>query len=102
MKRLLMILPLLLVVGQAAAIERHDMSKMTCEEVKAALQSEHSAILRSPSSRVPGMMRSDKYVSDRLSCGAPPNWPMDTKIKTRDGSCVVYRCSQRTRNGPLT
>lgn len=101
MKRLLMMLPLLLVVGQAAAIERHDMSKMSCEELKSTLQTERRAILRSPSSRVPGMMRHERYVGDRLACGAPPAWAQPARVKVADGeTCVVYRCISITRSTP--
>lgn len=100
MKRLMM-LPLLLVVGQAAAIERHDMSRMTCDEATAALQSERKAVLMSPLSKVPGMMRFDRYVADRQACGAPPGWAQPAKIRTGDGeSCVVYRCISITRSTP--
>ena len=70
MKRLLIALPLLLVVGETAAIDRHDTSRMTCAQVTATLQSERKAILRYPSSRVPGLIRYDKYVPDRNACSA--------------------------------
>jgi hypothetical protein len=103
MKRLLMTLPLLLVVGQAAAMERHDMTKMTCEELQAALRSEKEAVLMSPSSKVPGMMRFDKYVIDPRVCGAPPMHGKDASVKTGDGqSCLVYRCVQITSGTPRT
>jgi hypothetical protein len=101
MKRLLMMLPFVLFVGQAAAIERHDMSKMTCEQVQSALKTEGKAILRSPSSRIPGMMKYEKYVSNRSSCGSPPSWAMSTRVKTSDSqSCLVYRCVSITRSTP--
>jgi hypothetical protein len=100
MKRVLMILPLLLIAGGAGAIERYDISKMTCEEVQAALQSEGKSILMSPSSRVPGMMRFDRYVAESQACGAP-HWDQPTRAKTGDGqSCVVYRCISITRAMP--
>jgi hypothetical protein len=71
MKRLLMILPLLLLASGAnadmasvsARIPRHDISGMTCDQVQAALQSSGKAILRWPSKNVPGMMRYGKYMS---------------------------------------
>jgi hypothetical protein len=101
MKRLLMILPLLLFVGEAAAVDRHNMSKMTCEEVHTALQTGDKDILMSPSSKVPGMMRHEMYVGDRRACGSPPNWAQPTKIKVADGkSCTVYRCISITRSTP--
>ena len=56
MKRLLMMLPLLLLVGEATALEKHNSMNMTCAEAKAALQSEGKALVRYPS-KVDGMMR---------------------------------------------
>lgn len=102
MKRLLIVVLLsLLAVGQAAAIERYDMSKMSCDEVQAALQSERKTILRSPSSKVQGMMKFDRYVVDRQACGGPPNWAQPSRVRTGDGqSCVVYRCISVTRSTP--
>jgi hypothetical protein len=99
MKRLLMMLPLLLVAGGADAIERHDASRMTCEELQSTLMSERRAILRTPSSRVPGMMRYDIYVADESACNMPPNGAVWASVRTSDGqSCPVYRCVQITRS----
>lgn len=101
MKRLLTILPLLLIVSQAGAIERYNMHEMTCEQVKAALQSEGKALLRSPASRPEGMMKYGMYVPSRTSCGnSAQNWAQTTHIKTSDGTCVVYRCVTITRSTP--
>ena len=97
MKQLLMVIPLLFLVGEAGAIERHDMSQMTCEEVRSTLQSEGKAILRAPSSHVPGMMRYDVYASNRNACGAPPAGGVRATVKTSDGPCYVYRCQQIAR-----
>ena len=97
MKQLLMVIPLLFLVGEAGAIERHDMSKMTCEQVESTLQSEGKAILRTPSSHVTGMMRYDIYVDNINDCGPPPNGGVLVSIKTADGPCHVYRCQQIAR-----
>jgi hypothetical protein len=92
MKRLLIALPLLLVVGETAAIDRHDTSRMTCAQVTATLQSERKAILRYPSSRVPGLMRYDTYVPDRQACSAG-QLPVMSNVPTTDTkSCRVFRC----------
>jgi hypothetical protein len=101
MRRLVMILPLSLVACEAVTVERHDMSKMTCEQVQTALRSGKGAILQTPSSRVPGMMRFEKYVADRIACGSSPNWGLASHVKTGDGqSCLVYRCISITRSTP--
>lgn len=102
MKRLLMILPLLFIAGGTAAMERHNMSEMTCEQVKSMLQSERKALLASPAKKPVGMMKYDMYVPSRTSCGAggAQNWAQTARIKTSDGTCVVYRCVTITRSTP--
>jgi hypothetical protein len=97
MKRLLMVLPLLFVVGEAGAIERHNMSQMTCEQVQSTLQSGGKALLFTPSSRVPGMMRYDIYVNNRNACGVPPAGGVWASVNASEGHCLVYRCQQIAR-----
>src|SRR5262249_4209482 len=97
MKRLLMVLPLLIVVSEAGAIGRYDMSRMTCDELKSTLQSEGKAILRAPSSRVPGMIPYYFYAPHRNACGAPPSVGVRATVNTSDGRCVVFRCQQIAR-----
>ncbi len=94
MTRLLIALPLLLAVGQAAAIERYDASRMTCEQVQTTLQSEGKVVFKTPSSKVAGMMKYERYVRDRMSCGAGgQNWALPAKVRTSDNNaCPVYRC----------
>ena len=75
--------------GETAAIDRHDTSRMTCAQVTATLQSERKAILRYPSSRVPGLIRYDKYVPDRNACSAG-QLPIMSNVPTTDTkSCSV-------------
>jgi hypothetical protein len=99
MKRLLLALPLLLVANVASAdmatmsanMPRHDISNMTCDEIRAALDSSGSAILRWQSSS--GMPRYGKYMSPDRSCKMQQIKAMTT-IKARDGSCRVATCNQ--------
>jgi hypothetical protein len=101
MKRLLFALPLLFVANVARAdmasynadMARHDISNMTCAEIRAALDSSGSAILRWPSSKVDGMMRYGKYMSPDRSCKMQQIKAMTT-IKASDGSCRVATCNQ--------
>ena len=65
MKRLLMTLPFMLLAGAAGAVEKHMVSDMTCEETKAALQSEGKALMMWHSKKVPGMMRYGMYHAGR-------------------------------------
>ena len=99
MKRLLSVtLLMLLAAGQASAIERYNTSKMTCAEVTAALQSEGKAILRYPSSRIPGMMRFERYVAERHMCGVG-YLAIVTKVPTSDTkACRVIRCTPWNRS----
>ena len=48
-------LALLLGGGEALAVTRHDVTNMNCEQIKALLRSEGSAILRFPASEVAGL-----------------------------------------------
>jgi hypothetical protein len=103
MRRLLMILPLMFVASAASAdmsgyhnnMPRHDLSKMTCDEVKAALQSEGSAVFTWHSSN--GMPRHAKYMSPDRSCKMQQMKAMTT-IKASDGSCRVATCGQYGRS----
>jgi len=97
MKRLLTMFPLLLIAGTAGAIERHDATSMTCQELKSTLMSEKKAILRVPSTKVPGLVRYDAYVAERPACGAPPNGAVWARVKASDGTCRIYRCQQITK-----
>ena len=99
MKRLLsLMLPLLLAASQATAIERHDTSRMTCAEVTATLQSEDKAVLRYPTSNLPGMMRFERYVAQRHMCGVG-NMAIVTKVPASDTkACRVIRCTAWTRS----
>lgn len=86
MKRLLILLPPLLVAGAAGAIDRHNPSQMTCAALQSTLQSEGKAILRRPSPRVAGMALYDVYVADRAACGPPPNGAVWATVRTSDGN----------------
>ena len=68
MRRLLMMLPILLLAGQATGVEKHMVTEMTCEQVKAALQSEGKALMRWHSKNVPGLMRYGMYHAGRQMC----------------------------------
>ena len=93
MKRRLMMLPLLLLAGQATAVEKHMVNEMTCEQVKAALQSEGKALMRWHSKNVPGMMRYGMYHAGRHMC---KNQQIALRVRveasdTKD--CIVVQCS---------
>ena len=97
MKRFLTMLPLLLLVGHAGAVERHDTKSMTCAQIKSLLQSEGKATLETRSSRVPGLMKYGTYVGGRQHCKMQ-NTAQRARITASDGTCVVVQCSQYGRS----
>jgi hypothetical protein len=98
MKRLLMMLPLLLLAGEATALEKHMVNEMTCEQVKAALQSEGKALMRWHSKNVPGMMRYGMYHAGRHMC-KNQQIAMRVRVSASDTKdCIVVQCSQYGRS----
>jgi hypothetical protein len=102
MRPFLMILPMLFMASAGSAdmaeyhnsMPRHDLSKMTCAEVKAILQSEGTALFTWKSSR--GLPRHARYMSPDRSCKMQQMKAMTT-IKASDGSCRVATCGQYGR-----
>jgi hypothetical protein len=97
MKRLLMMLPFLLLVGEATALEKHKSMSMTCEEAKAALQSDGKALMMYPS-KVDGMMRYGMFVAGRQMC-KNQQIAIRSKVPASDTkNCIVVQCSQYGRS----
>jgi hypothetical protein len=93
-------LALLGTVAHAAAIERYDAERMTCPALQALLAAQGKAVLRTPSSEVPGMMLYDVYVARRQACTGQ-TWPRLRHVATGDRKrCAVYRCGRVTRSSP--
>ncbi|WP_146606163.1 hypothetical protein [Mesorhizobium kowhaii] len=80
----------------AAAIERHNISQMSCGAIDSALKLEQHSILRHPSSGVEKLALYDLYVRDRQSCSADQTAVL-TQVPAEDGSCNVYRCATVTK-----
>jgi len=98
MKRLLMMLPFVLLAGTATAMEKHMVSDMTCKEVKAALQSEGKALMMWHSKKVPGMMRYGMYHAGRQMC-RNQQIAMRVRVAASDTKdCIVVQCSQYGRS----
>ena len=97
MKRLLMMLPLLLVISSdAMALERHNSMAMTCAEAKAALQSDGKALLYYTSKS--GLPRYGMFVAGRQMCKFP-QMAIWSKMPTSDNkSCVVVQCNPPGRS----
>ncbi len=67
-KSLLAALLMSSVATAATAASRHDVSKMTCDEVQAILAQEGVATLRYPSGGILGLFLYDRYVRDQSFC----------------------------------
>jgi hypothetical protein len=93
MKRLLMMAILVVLAAGEASAASYDVTKMSCDQVKAALHADGKATLRWPSSRVSGMMMYGSYVADPASCSAMRMWAR-ARVKTATGSCMVFQCNQ--------
>ena len=92
MKRLILaLMSTLFLAGSAGAMERYNMADMTCSQIKAALKEQGTAILRSKSKRVPGMMTYNLYVGGRHMCPGGQA-PTNRRINVADGSCTVVQC----------
>jgi hypothetical protein len=98
MKRLLMMLPLLLLAGEATALEKHMVHEMTCAQVKETLQSEGKALMRWHSHNVPGMMRYGMYHAGRHMC-KNQQIALRVRVAASDTTdCIVVQCSQYGRS----
>jgi len=92
MKKLLLVLGLCVVAGDAWAISRHDPTGMACAEVQATVAREGAVILRYRSPRTPGLPLYDRYVdSDRFCTRGEVAFPA-TVPAADTRACPVYRC----------
>jgi hypothetical protein len=65
MRRLAIIVPVLVMAGEASAISRYETTTMSCARVQAALSSDGAAILRYRAPDNPYLVLYDRYVRDR-------------------------------------
>ncbi|WP_250939675.1 hypothetical protein [Allorhizobium sonneratiae] len=74
------------------AIERYESTHYTCSDLHQILQQQGAAILRYPSSHVPGLPLYDRYVRGDMQCGFSKTLE-ETDIPAKDTShCPVYHC----------
>lgn len=78
--------------SSAMAIERYNSTSLACENVRQILRSQGAAILRYPSTRVPGLPLYDRYVRNSNSC-SPGDYAERATVPTRDNpACPVLNC----------
>ena len=98
MRRLSMALLAVLLGGhEALAVTRRDVTNMNCEQIKALLRTDGSAILRFPASEVAGLKRYGLFVSDRAVCPALQS-RAKRRVRSTDGSCFVSQCVENAQS----
>lgn len=90
MRRLLLVLPVLLLAGEASAVSRYQTMSMNCARVQAAVQSDGAAILHYPG--VGGFDRFDRYVRDKTFCSSSQRAQASSVPAADTQSCRVNRC----------
>jgi hypothetical protein len=97
MKRLLLTLELLgLATSQGSAVSRHNITNMSCEQIRALLKKERSAILVFPAARTESLNRYGLFVDER-ACRAP-QVSVKKRVRSTTGTCFVYQCADATRS----
>mgnify|MGYP003674875695 CR=1 FL=1 len=96
MTRFLLLLSLIVISAPANAINRYDTTGMSCSRIQSVLESEHSAILRYPSSRNPSLSLYDRYVSTSQYCGPGSRASIATVPSSDSKTCRVHKCSKFT------
>ena len=92
MNRTAIVLPLLLVAGEASAITRYDIDNRSCAEVQAIVQNSGAAILRWRSKRT-GAPLYGRFVRNRSYCYADQTTDYQS-VPAADRSCPVRKCVQ--------
>ena len=83
MRRLAIIIPLLMLAGEASAISRYQTNSMSCARVQAAVTSDGEAILRYPAPDNPSLQLYDRYVRDRTVLQREPARRFDERTGCR-------------------
>ena len=89
-----------LVAFPAAAISRYNSQSMSCVRVQSIIRNEGAAIMRYPSKYRPGVTLFDRYVVDERFCTSDKYAQMVTIPTADNPNCRVFRCQQRTGEGP--
>jgi hypothetical protein len=98
MKLLTATVSALLVTGGASALDRYDVTKMSCDEMQAALESSDGALLQHTSKRVPGMLLYGIYAADPPVCKGGQT-AVRRNIPASDSStCPVPQCADNSRS----
>ena len=92
MRRLAIVIPVLMLAGEASAISRYQTTSMSCVRVQAAVENDGEAILRYPAPNNPSLQLYDRYVRDRAFCSSSQRADL-TGIPAADTKkCQVRKC----------
>ena len=95
MKRAILTLCIVMVSFPALAINRYNVTTMTCQTVQQTVQRDGAAILRWTSKRNPGLPLYDRFVRNRLYCGYN-EYPEVSFVPSRDKqNCPVRKCTSK-------
>lgn len=93
MKRAILTLCIVMVSFPALAINRYNVTSMTCQAVQQTVQRDGAAILRWQSTRVPGLPLYNRYVKNGLYC-EPGERAKTAYVPSRDNpNCRVRECA---------
>ena len=92
MRRLAIIVPVLILAGEASAISRYQTNSMSCARVQAALESDGEAILRYSAPDNPSLQRYDRYVFDGRMCSQSQRAVTRSVPAADTKKCAVRKC----------
>jgi hypothetical protein len=92
MKAIAIAVPLLFAAGDALAISRRDISKLSCEQTQALVRSQGAVILRFRSPRNPSAVLYDRFVSDGRYCGSSEQLTRASASAADNAYCPLRKC----------
>jgi hypothetical protein len=87
------ILALALSAGTAQAISRYESTKLSCARIHGIINAQGAAIMRYPSTRVPGLVLYDRYVRNGTLCMVGEAATLRYIPAADTKRCPVYACA---------
>jgi hypothetical protein len=83
---------LALMMGEASAISRRDISNLSCAQTQALVKSEGAVILRFRSPRNARALLYDRFVSDDRFCGSSEQTTRTSASASDNAYCPLRKC----------
>jgi hypothetical protein len=99
MRRLAIIVPVLMLAGEASAISRYQTTSMSCARVQAAVKNDGAAILSYPAADNPSLVLFDRYVRDRSFCSSSQRAGPESVPAADTRNCPVRKCVRASGSG---